>query len=147
MGKISGTIIMIMAFAGLAASCTRAGNESSQNGIVEIRERMFISQVNDVYINRQSYLGRTIKIEGIFIRSENNGSWHNFVGRNGPGCCGNDGFVGFEVSWDRTQTYPEHDSWVEAVGIVKDDNQGNYLYLDLVSLNVQEKRGRDQVFQ
>ena len=147
MGKISVTIILVLALLGAATSCSRAGDENSQNRVIEITERMFIGQVNEIYINRQGYLGKTVKIEGIFVQSEYEGNWYYFVGRNGPGCCGTDGFVGFEVSWNRNREYPAHDSWVEATGIMKEDNQGNYLYLDLVSLTVLEKRGREQVFQ
>ena len=148
MGKNSIIIIASLALLVLAAGCSRKGNEGTQNRVIEITERMFISQVNDVYINRRDYLGKTIKLEGIFFISQNEENRYYFTGRNGPGCCGNDGFVGFEVLWDRNrERYPEHDSWVEAVGIVKEGTQGNNLYLDLASLTVLEKRGREQVFQ
>jgi uncharacterized membrane protein YcgQ (UPF0703/DUF1980 family) len=34
--------------------------------IIEIRERMFIQQCNDIYLNPEDYEGRTIKLEGIY---------------------------------------------------------------------------------
>ncbi|MCL2043725.1 MAG: hypothetical protein FWG89_06265 [Treponema sp.] len=148
MGKFFVTVIIIPVLLVLTAGCTRAENEGSQNRVIEITERMFIGQVNNIYINRADYLGKTIKIEGIFIQSEHEGNLLNFVGRNGPNCCGDDGFIGFEVSWDRNREhYPEHDSWVEASGILKEDYQNNYIYLELISLTVLERRGREQVFQ
>ena len=149
MGKFSWAIIVVLTLLILTAGCDKSEKEGSQNRVIVISERMFISQVNDIYMNRQGYLGRTVKIEGIFVRSEQDGNWYNFVGRNGPNCCVNDqGFIGLEVSWDRNQeTYPEHNSWVEATGIVTEESPGSYVYLDLISLTELQRRGREQVFQ
>jgi uncharacterized membrane protein YcgQ (UPF0703/DUF1980 family) len=126
---------------------------SPNKGIVEIREKMFLAQVNDVYLNAEDYLGRTIKLEGIFKSEQyyEGVEPYCFVVRYGPGCCGNDLNVGFEVKWDkgRMQPYPIADSWVEATGILKMEEEGNveYLYLDLSSLDVLKKRGAETVVQ
>jgi uncharacterized membrane protein YcgQ (UPF0703/DUF1980 family) len=131
----------------LAVSC--ANNKTPNKNIVEIGDKMFISQVNDVYLNAKDYMGKTIKIEGIF-KCENP---YNFVVRYGfGGCCGADANVGFEVMWDKTSTmpYPDADSWVEATGVLRShplDSNSQYLYLDLASLNVLDKRGMVFVFQ
>jgi uncharacterized membrane protein YcgQ (UPF0703/DUF1980 family) len=34
--------------------------------IVEIQEKMFIAQTNDIYLNPEDYIGKTIKLEGLF---------------------------------------------------------------------------------
>jgi len=134
---------------------TTSGARSENNsGIVEIKEKMFISQVNDVYLNSDDYLGKTIKLEGIFmtetysyVRPEP----YCFVIRYGPGCCGYDGNSGFEVIWtgNRGASYPENNSWVEAIGVLRTYKEDNYeyLYLDLTSLNVLTKRGAEFVIQ
>jgi len=74
-----------------------------------------------------------------------------FVLRYGPGCCGYDGNVGFEVAWDneKEKPYPGEDSWVEATGELKtyEEDFMEYLYLDLVSLNILDKRGQETVMQ
>ncbi|MDR0302699.1 MAG: hypothetical protein LBI04_10360 [Treponema sp.] len=126
---------------------------SPNKGVVEIKEKMFISQVNDVYLNAEDYLGKTIKLEGIF-KQEQYSEWddpYRFVLRYGPGCCGNDGNVGFEIKWeDNTQPYPDDDSWVETTGVLKfygDTGYMQYLYLDLISLNVLSRRGAEIVLQ
>jgi uncharacterized membrane protein YcgQ (UPF0703/DUF1980 family) len=129
--------------------------------IVEIKEKMFLAQTNDVYLNPEDYLGKTIKLEGVFKTEyfEENGSAYCFVLRYGPGCCGNDGNAGFEIAWDSSdlknpQTpqntkYPEDDAWVEVVGVLSSYEEEGYpyLYIALSSLTVKEGRGEEFVAQ
>ncbi|MDR0451845.1 MAG: hypothetical protein LBH15_02245, partial [Treponema sp.] len=70
--------------------------------IVEIKEKMFIAQTNDVYLNPEDYMGKTIKLEGLFKTETgyDEQAAYCFVLRYGPGCCGFDGNAGFEVAWD-----------------------------------------------
>jgi uncharacterized membrane protein YcgQ (UPF0703/DUF1980 family) len=122
-----------------------------------IREKMFIAQVNDVYINRNDYLGKTIMLEGLFKYGEYGGREYCYVIRNGPGCCGDDGQVGFEVAWNQPdqppadasekKTYPRIDDWVEARGVLKRyEEQGqSFIYLALSNLEVMNNR-RGAVF-
>jgi putative membrane protein len=124
----------------------------STEGVIEIKEKMFISQVNDVYLNAEDYLGKTIKLEGLFKTEQGYEKSYCYVLRYGPGCCGYDGNVGFEVAWDKEKEkqYPGEDSWVEATGELKtyeEDGYDKFLYLDLVSLNVLDKRGQETVMQ
>jgi uncharacterized membrane protein YcgQ (UPF0703/DUF1980 family) len=124
----------------------------SNNNIIEIREKMFISQVNDVYLNADDYLGKTIKLEGIFKKEQGYEKSYCFVLRYGPGCCGADGNVGFEIAWTngKAKSYPAVDSWVEATGVLKtyeENGYSQYLYLDLSSLNVLSRRGAERVIQ
>jgi len=126
----------------------------SGKDVIEIKEKMFITQINDVYMNAEDYLGKTIKLEGIFKSELYYGKKepYCFVIRYGPGCCSNDGSAGFEIKWDknRAQKYPAIDSWVEAAGELKsyeEDGYMQYLYLDLSSLVVLKKRGAETVWQ
>ena len=114
---------------------------------IEIKEKLFIAQTNDMYYNAPDYLGKTIKYEGIFTRTELPDDTFYTVIRYGPGCCGDDGNVGFEVKWDGK--YPEPNDWVEAVGVLSSyEDEGNkYLYLDLNSLTVLDVRGAETVVQ
>jgi zinc transport system permease protein len=121
-----------------------------------IREKMFIAQVNDVYLNSDDYIGKKIKLEGIFIDTFSGGSRYCFVIRKGPGCCGSDGQVGFEVSWNppgqimlEKREYPKRHAWVEAQGVLSEYEESgtNFLYLALTDLNVLEKRGTEFVTQ
>lgn len=119
------------------------------NDIVEIQERLFIAQTNDIYINPEDYLGKTIKYEGIFKSStwefEEDSKTFYYVIRYGPGCCGYDGEAGFEVMWD--WQWPGEDDWCEAVGVLEayEENGMQYLRLSLISLTVKEERGAEYV--
>jgi hypothetical protein len=150
------------------------GNRTPETSgpIIEIKEKVFIAQTNDVYLNPDDYLGKTIKLEGLFRSDtyEGTGVTYNFVLRLGPGCCGNDGSAGFEVSWEaldensgvprnpaqvkppllprtRSFTYPNEDDWVEAIGVLKTylEDGYPYLYIHLSSLTVLDQRGAEFV--
>jgi len=133
---------------GAAGKNVKYEKAKSNKGVVEIKEKMFISQVNDVYLNAEDYLGKTIKLEGIFKQEEG----YCFVIRYGPGCCGNDGNAGFEVAWakGKAKQYPDADSWVEAKGVLKTYGEEGFiqiLYLDLISLTTLSRRGAETVLQ
>jgi uncharacterized membrane protein YcgQ (UPF0703/DUF1980 family) len=121
--------------------------------VVEIKEKMFIAQTNDIYINKNDYLGKTIKYEGIFEQStwRDNGKTYRYVVRMGPGCCpGDAAAAGFEVRWDDAgKTFPKKNDWVEAVGVLEeyDDDGIPSLRLALTSLTVLAKRGKEKVTQ
>lgn len=125
-------------------------SEPVQKGaVVEIKEKMFIAQTNDIYFNSEDYLGKTIKYEGIFNIYEVPDTEEKYysVIRYGPGCCGTDGNAGFEVIWDKE--YPNNDDWVEAVGVLEeyDYNGMKYLRISLTSLTVKTERGAEYVAQ
>ena len=117
--------------------------------VVEIREKMFIAQTNDIYLNAEDYLGKTIRYEGIFDVDfwAEMGTTYYYVIRYGPGCCGDDGDAGFEVRWEGA--YPEQNDWVEAVGVLEAYEEDGYQYLRLAlsSLTVLPTRGAEFVSQ
>jgi uncharacterized membrane protein YcgQ (UPF0703/DUF1980 family) len=123
--------------------------QTADGDVVEIKEKMFIAQTNEMYYNAADYLGKTIKYEGIFcIDTAPDASQKYYsVIRYGPGCCGIDANAGFEVIWD--QDYPKQDDWVEAVGVLEkyEEDGYDYLRLTLSSLTVLETRGAEYVSQ
>jgi hypothetical protein len=122
-------------------------------GFLEIKEKMFIAQTNDVYSNPEEYLGKTLKLEGVFQTQKAytvNGDPYYFVIRYGPGCCGSDGNAGFEVMWETPDgVYAQPNDWVEAVGVLKSYEEDGYPYIciSLSSLKVLETRGAEFVAQ
>lgn len=124
-------------------------NDVSIDGIVEIREKMFLSQVNDIYLNSDEYVGKNIKYEGYFATFYDESTEKNyyFVLRNGPGCCGNDSNVGFEIQWN--DTIPEENQWLEITGTLEayEENGYEYLRLLLKSFKILAVRGNDTVLQ
>jgi zinc transport system permease protein len=148
------------------AGCGKTEPAVSQNDsaaiavpVIEIKEKMFIAQTNDVYLNAEDYAGKTIKLEGLFKSENYEGRLYRYVLRYGPGCCGNDGNAGFEVAWEpRTprnpgltlkMQYPNQDDWVQAVGTLESYEEDGYpyLYIALKSLTVLDERGAEFVTQ
>ena len=135
----------------LPADTLAAGAEPTPPTVidVEIKDKLFITQVDDIYINLGDYLGKTIKLEGVFSSTvySGNGQTYHFVNRYTPGCCpGVDFFTsGFEVVYDGE--YPEEDAWVEAIGVYDRYEEDGYEYFQLVlsSLRTLEERGQEFV--
>ena len=125
----------------LAAAVGTSGSE------VVIGDKLFVAQTNDIYLNAEDYFGKTIRYEGIFKQAmwSETEDMLSYVIRYGPGCCGYDGEVGFEVVWDGT--WPEEDAWCEAIGVLEVYEQDGraYLRMALSSLKVLEQRGMEYV--
>jgi uncharacterized membrane protein YcgQ (UPF0703/DUF1980 family) len=127
--------------------------EDRADQVVEITEKMFVAQSNDIYYNYNEYVGKTIKYEGIFsvyVNPENNRTYYSVI-RYGPGCCGVDANCGLEVLWadGEEHTYPQENDWcaVEGVLIEYQEDARKYLRLNLTSLKVLETRGKERVTQ
>ena len=130
---------------------------TSGGAVYEIKENMFITQINDILLNHKDYLGKTIKLEGIFVPFEWEGNYNYYVIRGAPGCCGDDGEIGFEVSWlpshngsddgANRELYPQRNDWVEAQGKLGmyERSDMSFLYIALSEINVLEKRGAEFV--
>ena len=118
---------------------------ASEEEIFEIRERMFIQQSYDIYFNTDEYLGKTVRLEGIYSEFPGGGDREPqpYVYRNAPGCCGDDGMVGFIVLLDECPA-PESNAWVEATGKIEITGEGEVV-LRLSSLKVMEQRGKEFV--
>jgi uncharacterized membrane protein YcgQ (UPF0703/DUF1980 family) len=125
--------------------------EVANKPLLEIKEKLFIAQTNDIYLNPDEYMGRRIKLQGMFKTDYYTGSVepYCFVLRYGPGCCSYDGTAGFEIKWpDNNGTpYPAEDDWVEAVGVLDSYEEDGYpyIYLALTSLTVMDERGAETV--
>ena len=136
--------IIVIIVALFITGCARA----QKSDIIEIKERMFISQIQDIYLNTNDFMGKTIKLEGIFMESFWNESYYYYVIRYVPDpCCGTDS-IGFMIKWpDGLREYPENNSWVETTGELKlfEDDFFRNLYIELTSLTVLETRGSEFV--
>lgn len=132
-----------------AASAAQAVQASDEGEVIDIKEKLFIAQTNDIYLNAEEYLGKTLRYQGFVetVNDEDTGETYYFVIRNGPGCCpGVDSTAGFEVAWDKP--YPNRDDWVEATGVLEEyefEPGVKYLRIQLKSLLVLAERGADTV--
>lgn len=123
--------------------------EASSSEVIEIKEKMFIAQTNDIYFNPEDYLGKTIKYEGIFNMYDYPGTNELLysVIRYGPGCCGIDLNAGFEIVPGKE--VPNNEDWVEVTGVLHEyEFEGvKYLRLEETSLRTLPTHGEKYVFQ
>lgn len=122
--------------------------ETIPDDLMIIKEKMFVAQIQEIYTNREDYIGKRIKYQGFYhtFFDEQNNEMINAIVRYGPGCCGDDFFVGFEVSW--IEKYPEEDDWVEVSGIVESyEYEGEYyLRVQIEALDILDERGNETVY-
>lgn len=129
-----------------SAPVPAASEADAAEKIIEIKEKLFLAQTDDIYINAKDYLGKTIKYEGFLdIYQDRKGQKTYYVIRRSPGCCGNDGVAGFEVRWEGA--FPKQNDWVEVIGVLQIQDEGGmpYLWIKLKSLKVLQKRGAEFV--
>ena len=127
---------------------TACGGGTSSDEIIEFSDRFFTAEFNEIQLNHAQYLGRTIRYEGNFWASywPESGAVHHFVTRMLLGCCGNDGFVGFELRMDEFEPL-EDNTWVEVTGILEayEFEGQNFLRLVVTSLVELPERGNEWV--
>lgn len=113
---------------------------------VEIKENLYLTQINDIYRNREEYLGKSIHLEGLYFSSEAGGEAYQMVRRYGPSCCDLDGAAGFEFLWEGRA--PEQNDWIEVWGTLEQYQKADgffYLRLRLSDLKVKEQAGEEYV--
>ena len=124
--------------------------QSQSADVVELTEKMYVTYINEIYTNSPDYLGRTIRLQGMFTSEyyEPSDQTYYYVYRVGPGCCGNDGSMcGFEFTWDGEM--PQDNDWIEVTGVLGEyEMEGlNYLTLKASSVTVKTERGAENVYQ
>ena len=152
-------LTLLLAATLLLSACSSPGanppsidfTSSTEGSVIEIKERFFITRLNDIYLNKEKYIGRTIKLEGIFGNDywEADDKRYFSVYRNGPGCCFNDSQAGIEVIYPESTDipYPENNAWVEAIGVLEEyqEDGATYLRLRLDRLEEKQDRGAETV--
>ena len=123
--------------------------QSRTGDILEIREKMFLTQIEDIFYNFDMYKDKTIMVEGMFTLFYDATGTQSIPGvyRLGPGCCGNDGWGGFLLNYEGE--LPEDDDWVKVTGTPELVIDGFYqdLYLNVISIEVLDERGAEYVSQ
>ena len=145
-------VALILLLALTLCGCTKPDETQSEGvamDMLEIKEKMFVAQVTDIYTNAADYLGQKLKYEGLFTIEtlEATGAIYHMVIRYGPGCCDIDGVVGFEVKYDKP--FPKQNDWVEVSGtlIEYEENGTMYLCVQADEIKVLEQRGLETVTQ
>ena len=116
----------------------------SKDGIINISDGIFLALVNDIYVNKDEYVGKKVRISGQNVRFEDKdtGEVIYAILREGPGCCYNDSVIGFEYITDGK--YPEKDKWYEMIGevIIDKYKTGKVVKLKLIEIKEIEPKGK-----
>ena len=142
------TLLCLLFFgcSGKTNTQSEAGNAEQTGDVINITEKMFVTYVNEIYTNTRDYIGRTIKLEGMYAVEATESSSYYYVYRVGPGCCGNDGSMcGFEFTYNGDM--PKDNDWIEVTGALRsyEENGKVYLTLDANSVKVLDVRGAETV--
>ena len=117
---------------------------------IEITEKMYVSYINEMYMNTEEYEGKKIKLEGMFTSAydEATKQMYYFVYRTGPGCCNNDGSMcGLEFT--TADTIPVENDWIEVIGTLESYEENGFTYLTLrdSKVTIKAERGQEVVYQ
>lgn len=115
--------------------------------VISIDEKVFLSQMTDVYMNSNDYVGRIITMEGYMLPDDTGDEIIGAVVRNSPGCCGDDGITGLSFIWD--QDVPAENDWIKVTGVlsVRVEGEQIYLVIEADEVEVKEERGLEFVSQ
>lgn len=122
-------------------------NKEKEEKIHFIREKLFITQINQIYLNIDEFLGKVIELEGFIDTQINNttGKEEKFVMRLGPGCCAFDEFAGFVIKWDKD--FPVDKQWVRLKGVLEQEGEGKtrQIYLRILEIEEKDEMGKIRV--
>ena len=127
-------------------SVSLAGSPADKE-TVEVKEKFFIQQCEYIYMNAGDFENRIIKIEGLCDIREGNGEKRYYVYRNTPGCCGNDGMIGFRFLYKGDEKLALKD-WIAvtaSLNIGKDSFGLTTIVLDAMEVTIREERGAEFV--
>ena len=108
-------------------------NDTEEGYILEIRDPTFAIQMQEIQQNRNAFIGRTIRYEGVFLSSSWEGETFYFIARLLGGCCG---VYGFEAYLNDFAPFDD-ETWVEVTGILEKfylDSDHYVLRLNVISL-------------
>jgi len=124
-----------------------AGAEKPR-AICYLKDRLFIQQINDIYLNPKSYEDKTIQIEGFFgTYVDDNKIQRYVVFRKTAGCCENDGSAGFEFVYKKGKIDFKPDEWIFVEGIVKENSgkASSEIYLEAISVVKKDKGDKKEL--
>ncbi|MEA5084495.1 MAG: DUF1980 domain-containing protein [Lachnospiraceae bacterium] len=117
---------------------------ANQDGVLEIEEDKFVSQVSEIYNYSDKYLGKTVKYQGYIFLEKYEGKDYFYVVRNTYACeCGEEeSVVGFEIAWEGD--IPEEGTWVEVTGVLDSyvEEEIEYILVRVSDLDIKDEIGK-----
>ena len=111
----------------------------------------FDTTISDMYLNYDSYKGKVIEIEGMYLDSNP----YTFIGRYStsnlcPYCPAGYSYMEFQIDCDIKEKFEDEKTWLKVVGTLQKGNDEtsnfqDYYYLQLSNLEIMNHRGEDTV--
>jgi predicted small secreted protein len=139
-------LVYCLALAGCGGGEKGAPVQNTGN-VVEIGEKLFIQQCTDLYMNPEDYEEKLVRIEGICDVWEENGETCYAVYRRTPGCCGDDGVMGFSFSYSGDEQLAMGD-WISVTAeVISGTDEYGYATVELNAgeVTVSQERGMEFV--
>ena len=144
-------IFMSIMLLALAAVClSGCGNGARSVDTLNIADSTFVNQITDIQNNPASYIGKTIKLEGIFEADEHEGHAHYYVYRNTAIYDTDHGHehinkIGLEFEYNGS--LPKDDDFIEVVGVLRNstDHGNTSIVLEATSVIILSERGPETV--
>ena len=117
---------------------------------VVIGDNYFDTQINDMMLNYQSYKGKKIEIEGMYL----DGQPYTFVGRySTSNLCAYCpvGYSYIEYQWKGEQIeLKDQESWIKIIGTLEKGNDStsyyqDYYYIKALSMEIMNEKGQETV--
>lgn len=123
-------------------------DSDSKDGIINISDGIFLPLVNDIYLNKEEYQGKKIRIIGQVVKFEDKQIDEVIYAilREGPGCCYNDSVIGFEFIMDKGKDFPQPQKWYEMLAEVIIDMENSGKVVKLKALDYKEVEPRGKIF-
>ena len=143
-------IFISLILAAVLACFAGCGNNKRPVDTLNITENTFLTQLTEIYDNPSSYIGKTIKIAGLFEADDHGGHSHYYVYRNAPVYDSDHGHdhiqkIGFEFSYNGKS--PKDNDFIEVVGVLRNysENGRTSLRLEANSVTVLSVRGAETI--
>ena len=113
--------------------------------IIRIDEKVFVSQITEIQTNSLDYVGRQVSLEGYMLEQDTTGV--GGIVRDAPGCCGDDGLIGFLFSW--SGKLPQPNEWIRVTGVLTREEGEGVVHFKIIANDVEilEERGVQFVTQ
>jgi len=128
--------------------CQGAMAQANNKSFCLLKDRLFVQQVRDIYLNPQTYGDKIVQIEGFFEKHKDEDNQERYeVFRKTAGCCGDDGRAGFEFVYKKEKLHFKTNEWIMVEALVKErmiDGYG-HIYLEAISV-VKKDKGKAKEF-
>lgn len=128
-------------------------NKIKNTHIIELTDKFYVAYINDIFMNQDDYIGKTLRLQGAYSHYtyDFGAGKHSvdYVYRNGPGCCGNDGsMAGFEFVCKDPLPPLKNDDWIEVTGILStyEDCGISFMQLKDAVVTIPSVRGNINVY-